>query len=233
MDTTGPAGVDEAGKGAVIGPMVIAAVGCADRDLLDRIGVRDSKSLTPRARERIAPLLLEEAESAVVILDAAEIDRQRQWWTMNICAARGHAAAIRMIGAREAIADACDVNAARYAGILHDLLDGECRIHAEHHADLHHPVVAAAGILAKVVRDAAIRDLALVHGRIGSGYPSDTSTIRYLEEYMEVHRAPPPFARASWATVRRIAGSLAPSTGEGEPPCGALLSPSPAHDAQY
>lgn len=223
------AGVDEAGKGAVLGPMVIAAVGGVDADLLGRIGCRDSKSLTPAARERIALGVLEETDSAVVILDAAEIDRQRDWWTMNICVARGHAAAIRMIGAREAIADACDVNADRYAGILHDLLDGECRIIAEHHADRRHPAVAAAGILAKVVRDAAIRDLAQVHGGIGSGYPSDKTTIRYLESYMEIYRAPPPFARASWVTVRRIAAALDSAAEQEDPPAGALLSPSPAH----
>jgi ribonuclease HII len=75
---------------------------------------------------------------------------------------------------------------------------------AEHHADVTMPVVSAAGIVAKVVRDRLIGELAEEYGEIGSGYPSDWTTIAFLEDYIAGHHRPPPIARASWETTRQI-----------------------------
>jgi ribonuclease HII len=62
--------------------------------------------------------------------------------------------------------------------------------------------------VAKVLRDRAIADLAREHGEIGSGYPSDPVTIAYLREYLKSQKAPPPFARRSWATTRALLSEL-------------------------
>ncbi|MDD1695630.1 MAG: ribonuclease HII, partial [Methanoregula sp.] len=71
-------------------------------------------------------------------------------------------------------------------------------------ADEKFPVVSAASIIAKVTRDRAIASLAKKYGTIGSGYPSDPVTIRFLNTYIDEHRVPPPIARRSWKTISAI-----------------------------
>ena len=80
------------------------------------------------------------------------------------------------------------------------------KIRSEHHADRNYPVVSAASIVAKVTRDAAIKRLHQKHGKFGSGYPSDSSTISYLKKSFESHKKFPNITRMSWLTVRRMQG---------------------------
>ena len=75
----------------------------------------------------------------------------------------------------------------------------------ENRADARFPVVSAASILAKVRRDLRIKELAAEYGEIGSGYPSDPVTRRFLEAWLKRHGSPPPFARARWGTFARLA----------------------------
>ena len=70
-----------------------------------------------------------------------------------------------------------------------------------HHADDLLAVVAAASIVAKVRRDRVLRALADVHGPLGSGYPSDPATCRFLDDCLEAGGPLPSFVRASWRTV--------------------------------
>ena len=83
-------------------------------------------------------------------------------------------------------------------------LSSPCEIVSEHHADEKFMVVSAASIVAKVVRDREITKLAKKYGEIGSGYPSDPATIRWLTGYIGEHPSPPPIARRSWKTVSAI-----------------------------
>ena len=197
-------GVDEAGKGSVLGPMVIAAVGIASEDALADLGVNDSKLLPQKERERLYSLIRKRCRITTVKLDAEEIDSVRTQMTLNSAVARAHARAISRLSPSCAYVDACDVNAFRYAEMVKNNLDLECEIVSEHHADEKFPVVSAASIVAKVTRDRAISVLAKKYGEIGSGYPSDPVTIRYLTAYIEDHRHPPPIARKSWKTVSAI-----------------------------
>jgi len=103
-----------------------------------------------------------------------------------------------------AYVDACDVNIFRYAEMVRCNLEHNCEIVSEHHADEKYLVVSAASIIAKVTRDRAIKTLAKKYGEIGSGYPSDPVTIRYLSGYIDEHRTPPPLARKSWKTVSNL-----------------------------
>ena len=82
-------------------------------------------------------------------------------------------------------------------------LSSACEIVSEHHADEKYMVVSAASIVAKVVRDREIIKLAKKYGEIGSGYPSDPVTIRWLSQYLDDYTSPPPIARKSWKTVSR------------------------------
>lgn len=198
-------GVDEAGKGSVLGPMVVGAVGCEREDDLPA-GVRDSKALTRRQRERLYAEITGSFPWAAVEIQASEIDCLRQEMTMNAIVARGHADAVRALSPtpRTAYLDACDVNEERYGSTVAALLGRACTIVARHHGDALFPVVSAASIVAKVTRDRTVEALHEEEGDVGSGYPSDPVTIAYLTGYIAGHGAPPACARQSWETVARL-----------------------------
>jgi ribonuclease HII len=200
-------GVDEAGKGAVLGPLVVAAVACGDEEEAAAVGARDSKTLSPRRREEIYAEILARFRIATRILQPERIDL-RPRFSLNTCIARLHAEVVSELRPDLAILDACDVDAKRYRRTVAGFLPGRCRLISEHEADRAHPVVGAASIVAKVLRDRAIADLAREHGVIGSGYPSDPVTIAYLRDYLKNKGVPPPFARLSWATTRSLVNEL-------------------------
>lgn len=194
-------GVDEAGKGSVLGPLVVAAVGVTSENVLDGLGVKDSKLVSPKERERLYPLIRAQCKVATIKLDAQEIDAIRTEMTLNAAMARTHARAIDKLSPSCAYVDACDVNSFRYAEMVKGNLVKQCEIVSEHHADVKYPVVSAASIIAKVTRDRAIVTLAKKYGEIGSGYPADPITIRFLESWIGEHGSPPPIARKSWKTI--------------------------------
>jgi len=199
-------GVDEAGKGAVLGPLVVAAVGGERGEDLAALGVKDSKQLSPRRREVLAGEIRGSFPVAVLSLSPAEIDCRGTG--MNTLMAKSHARVISMLAPSLAVVDACDVNASRYGEIVTGFLGIPCRVVACHHADRRHPAVSAASIVAKVERDAMIQRLHEDWGDFGSGYPSDPVTIRFLAGYIEEKGEVPPIARKSWETTRALlAGS--------------------------
>ena len=197
-------GVDEAGKGSVLGPLVVAAVAVPTESALDDLGVKDSKLLSGKERERLYLLIWKRCRVVTVRLDAREIDEVRTGMTLNSAVARAHARAISRLSPSRAYVDACDVNCFRYAEMVKNNLDLACEIVSEHHADEKFPVVSAASIVAKVTRDRAIAILSKKYGEIGSGYPSDPVTIRFLTAWIDEHKTPPPIARKSWKTVSAI-----------------------------
>jgi ribonuclease HII len=155
-------------------------------------------------RERLYAVIRKRFRVVTVRIDAHEIDEIRMGMTMNACVARAHAQVIAKLSPDCAYVDACDVNTFRYAEMVKNHLKLPCEIVSEHHADEKFPVVSAASIIAKVTRDRAIATLAKKYGEIGSGYPSDPVTIRFLNSYIDEHRVPPPIARKSWKTVSAI-----------------------------
>lgn len=197
-------GVDEAGKGAVLGPLVVAAVGAADQSELEKIGVKDSKLLLPARRKELSDLICSRFPFKILVVEAAEIDRLRREMNMNAIMARAHARVITDLGASVAYVDACDVNAGRYGSMVKNSVGCDCRIISEHHADTTWPLVSAASIVAKVFRDEAIEELGSTFGEIGSGYPSDKTTVAFLEEYLSTFGKPPICARASWQTTKTL-----------------------------
>jgi len=198
--------VDEAGKGSVLGPMVVAAVGVPSVDVFSDLEVNDSKLLSSRMREHLYTIIRKRFRVAMVRIDAHEIDEIRKGMTMNACVARAHAQVIDRLSPTLAYVDACDVNAIRYAGMVKSHLEQACEIVSEHHADQTFKVVSAASIVAKVTRDRAIAALSKKYGEIGSGYPSDPVTIAFLSAYIDEHKTPPPIARKSWKTVTTMIG---------------------------
>jgi len=184
--------------------MVIAAVGVTSESVLVGLGVKDSKALSPAERERLYKLIRKKCAVATVQLDAQDIDAVRAEMTLNAAVARAHAEAISKLSPSCAYVDACDVNTFRYAEMVRGNMAVPCEIISEHHADQKFAVVSAASIVAKVVRDRAVATLGKKYGEIGSGYPSDPVTIRYLTAYIGEHKTPPEIARKSWKTVSNL-----------------------------
>ncbi|WP_292520915.1 ribonuclease HII [Methanoculleus sp.] len=197
-------GVDEAGKGSVLGPMAVAAVGCRATEDLEALPIRDSKVLRPKQREALYEILLRDFSIAIVMIDAAGIDDARTRMSMNQCVAELHAEALMGLRPESAYVDACDVNAERYGRTVAGYLDYPCNIVAEHRADARYKIVGAASVVAKVTRDRAIRELEEQFGKVGSGYPSDPVTIEFLRGYIREYGNPPPCARRSWKTVTNL-----------------------------
>lgn len=205
-------GVDEAGKGAVLGPMVIAGVMVNNEGVLSGLGIKDSKLLTHRQREGLYDTIMSLAEVRKISIDACRIDECRKKLTMNDITARGHAAVINALSPSVAYVDACDVNAERYGNTIKGLLRRDCRIISEHKAETKFLPVAAASIVAKVERDRTMEQLSEEFGEIGSGYPSDPATIRFLESYMKENKKTPIITRSSWNTVHDIKSRLSQSS---------------------
>jgi len=197
-------GVDEAGKGAVLGPMVIGGVAVPDSAACEGKGYNDSKKLTARRREELYEEITSEFPYVVVSISAREIDAQRTGMGMNEIVARAHAEAVTALRPESAYLDACDVNALRYERTVKSFFSVPCMVIAEHHADSTYPVVSAASIVAKVTRDRAIVELRDEFGEIGSGYPSDPVTIRFLTDYIQMEGSVPECARSSWKTISNL-----------------------------
>ncbi|MFB6148785.1 MAG: ribonuclease HII [Halobacteriales archaeon] len=201
-------GVDEAGKGPVLGSMFVAAVRVTDPTALPA-GIADSKQLTPAQREEFAARL--RATDAVTI-GVAEITPDRidaPQTDMNTLTVAGHAEALTTIttDGDRVVVDAGDVDAARFARRVTGRVDTDIELTAEHGADDRHAIVGAASVIAKVERDAHIETLAEEYGAIGSGYPSDPTTREFLKEYVDEHGTLPACARGSWQTAKDVLGA--------------------------
>jgi ribonuclease HII len=194
-------GVDEAGKGPVLGSMFAAAVR-ADPAVLPA-GVADSKTLTAGRREELARELRadDRVEVGVAEITTARIDDPAT--DMNTLTVAAHAEALTPVvhdGDRGTV-DAGDTDAARFGRRVGDRLDATLDLAAEHGADETDPLVGAASIVAKVERDSHVTALAeRFDAALGSGYPSDPTTRAFLADYVEAHGDLPDCARASWGT---------------------------------
>jgi len=207
-------GIDEAGRGAWLGPLVVGAV-AVDRGALSRVaatGARDSKTLTPARREEILARLEQCARVRSVAIAPEEIDRHVAEGRLNELEARVFGSLAGGFAPAEARVDACDANARRFGATVARHAGPEVRVLSRHHADALDPLVGAASVVAKVHRDRAIGELARQLGAdIGSGYPSDPVTIEFVRSTVRPGAPTPPWLRKSWATTGRIIGGARPS----------------------
>jgi ribonuclease HII len=205
-------GADEAGKGPVIGSMFIAGLVIEEEKLFDlaAYGVKDSKKLSPAKREVLAKKITQVASDIFILeVQPQVIDELRMVMTMNDLMVRSFAQVVEKLHADRAILDAADVDAARFAERVRSTSKTAMPVIAEHKADERHHVVSAASILAKVRRDASMRELELTLGcKIGSGYPHDQDTLAFLGNWVKENKELPPCARHSWATAQRIKASF-------------------------
>lgn len=181
------AGVDEAGRGCLFGPVFAAAVILPSGHGIT--GLKDSKALTSQRREELAGLIRERAVAwAVAQAEAGEIDR------MNIY----QASRLAMLRAVEALAPPPDfviVDAMKLdlATPQLPLVKGDARVQS----------VAAASILAKVSRDACLREWDAIYPGYGLGRHKGYGTREHLAALARL--GPTPQHRFSYEPVSRFA----------------------------
>jgi ribonuclease HII len=204
------AGVDDAGRGSVIGPLVIAGVLMKKEDIqkLVELKVKDSKLLSPSRRETLAVEIKKIAEKySVIKLSPEEIDKVvltgKKFHRLNRLEAQTMAKVIEALKPDIAYVDASDVLEERFKQHILECLPFKVEIVSEHKADRKYPIVSAASIIAKVERDKAIAELKNVYGDFGCGYPTDSKTVVFLKRCIEKLGEYPYFVRKSWKPAKR------------------------------
>ena len=202
-------GIDEAGRGSVIGPLVIAGISIKKSNIkkLENIGVRDSKALTKNKRNFLFDKILDVSEFVCIYkLDCKTIDENVYQKKLNKLEGIIMSSIIKYISADIAYVDSCDINIDRYTNYLKSNLNlkNNINIIAMHKADRLNPIVSAASIIAKVTRDREIQILEEIFQNIGSGYPSDKKTMCFIKNWIKEYKEFPNFVRKSWRPIKEI-----------------------------
>ncbi len=197
--------MDEAGRGPVIGPMVLCLYGIEEDKTgrLEEIGVKDSKKLSPRRREVLLPHILALSDILEVeVVSPQEIDGYPG--SLNELEARKIADMLNRVENISVVyVDSPDPKEENFARRIARYLERPVKIVAEHGADARYPVVSAASIVAKVLRDMYIREIEREYGPVGSGYPHDPKTVEFLKRYLRDKKGLPPVVRRKWETVKK------------------------------
>jgi len=199
-------GVDEAGRGPIIGPMVIAGTSANEEniELLKKIGVKDSKLISKTKRDELYEEVKKLTKYEIVILDAEKIDEYNFSGTnLNQMEAKYIAKIIDKLNADLSIIDSPEPNPKKFEKMIEERMKNKLKLIAEHKADANHTIAAAASILAKVTRDRIIEEISKEVGKnIGSGYPSDPITKKFLEENFrgKVNK----YLRKCWKTYQNL-----------------------------
>ena len=206
-------GIDDAGRGPVIGPMILA--GCFIDSEIEKefrsLGVRDSKQITPRRREFLAEEIRKKAKAFdVVIASPEEIDKSKDKGTkLNELEAIMAAKIINNInkgkGKIKIVLDCPSTSIKKWEDFLkmHITNLSNLEIFCEHKADKNHISVSAASILAKSEREKQMDKLKKKYGKkIGSGYTSDPKTQAFVAKNAKNHKG---LFRKSWSTWKKAA----------------------------
>ena len=200
-------GVDDAGRGSMIGPMVIAGISIEKKNIpkLRKLGVRDSKKLSPKKRELLYKEIIKLVDDYHVIrIPPKTIDKYVFEHNLNHLEAKKMAAVITHLKSEISYVDSCDVNATRFGREISDL-SNKSKVRSYHYADSRFVVVSAASIIAKVSRDRSIARLNKNH-EFGSGYPSDKKSVNFVKKLVYAKKPLPSSVRKSWKPVQKILG---------------------------
>ncbi len=196
------AGIDEAGKGSVIGPLVVCGLKCKEEEVekLRELGVRDSKKLQRKKRDAIAKSLIKLFEYELFVLNADELNRRMERETINEILKECYSEIIKKLNADVIYVDSFDVKPERLGRELEKITSK--RVIAMHRGE-RKEIVAAASIIAKHWRDRIIKGLKKEYGDFGSGYPSDKKTVQWLRENLnKIENLD--IVRKKWKTLKRI-----------------------------
>lgn len=205
-------GSDEAGRGSVIGPLVIATVVIdqEDEEKFKEIGVRDSKKLSPKKREVLSKIIKEKCISyKVSYLKPKVIDsyvwRKIKMKTLNYLEAKVISKHIMQLAPDIAYVDAPYSRPEIFRTMIKKIIkNNRIKIISANKAEDKWVEVACASIIAKVERDKAIRKIANRYGFFGSGYPSDERTREFLKKIISKDDRKYDFVRWSWKTINKL-----------------------------
>ena len=202
-------GVDDAGRGSMIGPMVIAGISIEKKNIpkLRKLGVRDSKKLSPKKRELLYKEIVKLVDDYHIIrIPPRTIDKYVFEHNLNHLEAKKMADVISNLNPDLSYVDSCDVNTTRFGREISDL-SNKSKVKSYHYADSRFVVVSAASILAKVSRDRSIMRLNKT-ATVGSGYPSDKKSVNYVKKLVSSRKSLPTSVRKSWKPVQKILGLI-------------------------
>ncbi len=202
-------GIDEAGRGSIIGPMIVAGVVVDSKDisLLSKIGVRDSKKLSRNARRKLYEIIIKNSRwVGSVYISPIEIDQE------NLNKLTFKAICKLVIDAIEKNGFVKKVFIDNVTGLKEDELKNEIsrknpiankiEFRIEVKADQKYIPVAAASIIAKVLRDNVIEEYRRKYGVEGSGYPGDYRTRAWLSQIRG--NIPRQIIRLKWKTIEKL-----------------------------
>ena len=198
-------GVDESGRGPVLGPLVMVALAFKEEDIkkLKWLGVKDSKLLTSLAREELFDRIREivhDFRIEVIEPDAIDLTLTEANTNLNWLEAETSARLVSELQPDKIIVDCPSVNIPAYTDYFKSKLSSgvanDAELLVEHKADFNHIIVAAASVVAKVIRDRAIESIKKEIGiDFGSGYMSDPKTQLFLKNYYDKY---PHLFRKKW-----------------------------------
>lgn len=203
-------GIDDAGRGPVLGPMVLAGVLIEEKDneVLKVWGAKDSKLLTPRKRKEIKENIINQFRHHLEISEPIDIDKSSN---LNYLEAIKTAMIINELTKDlsekvSVIVDCPSTNIESWTNDVQKLIKKPeiISLVCEHKADFNHPSVSAASIIAKERREDEMRELRSKAGvDFGSGYPADPKTKEFIVENFdnEKHKS---IIRFSWKTVKKL-----------------------------
>ena len=199
-------GIDEAGRGPVIGPLIVAGV-LLNKEKEQRFkekGVKDSKLLSHKVRCQLADFIKREADDYFIItVDVDEIDEavdsELKNKNLNWLEADKAVEIINKLDPDVAVVDCPSSVPEKFKAYLQNKVDKEVELIVEHKADLNHISCAAASILAKCLREESMEKIQKKYGNTGPGYPSNPVTQEFLKKNWEKH---PEIFRKSWASYK-------------------------------
>lgn len=211
-------GIDDAGRGPVMGPMVLA--GCIVDEEIEKefrkLGVKDSKDLTQKRREFLEEKIKGLSKKFEVVMSTSdEIDSSLESGTnLNELEAIMTAKIINKLNKGDqkikVIVDCPSVSILKWTDTLKTKIKNlsNLEVVCEHKADVNHISVSAGSILAKCVREREMHKLKEIYGNgVGSGYPSDPSTCKFLEKNAIEFKDKGIF-RKSWSSWKRACANL-------------------------
>jgi ribonuclease HII len=203
-------GIDEAGKGPVIGPLVVAGLTLENDSKIIEYKVKDSKKITPKNRKILSKKIIEIcSDYEVLVIPAKDIDDMRKVMTLNEIEVNAFTKIIKKLKPDICYVDSVDVNEKRFAENILSGLSIKPVIVSKHKADDIYPIVSAASIIAKTRRDEEVEKISQILEKklnfpLGSGYPADPITQNFIKKWFEKYKKLPPYTRHSWKTVQNI-----------------------------
>jgi len=197
-------GIDEAGRGPVIGPLIIAGVMIEDGKEVMLGAVKDSKLLSHKKRIELNELIQKNSKFKIIEVSPKEIDNalnsKSKGINLNWLEAQKQAEIINELRPDVAIIDCPSPNCKKYTEYLCNLItDKKIKLIVEHKADVNYPVCSAASIIAKVKREEEMEKIRKKYGDVGPGYQSNPITQKFIKENWEKY---PEIFRKSWSTFK-------------------------------